>query len=106
MPRGGPRPNSGGRRPGAGRKVEQSVLDFRKWVREWVESPAGRKHILKRMKESDSILAKVLDKCYATPQSIKLGDAEGRPIRLMLGSEGNELELPYLPKGPMIIHPR
>jgi len=99
MPRGGPRPNSGGRRPGAGRKVEQSVLDFRKWVREWVESPAGRRHILNRARKSDAVLAKLLDKVYPSPQAVKLETEEPRPIRILLGSAGDEIELPYLKPG-------
>ena len=96
----------GGKRRNAGRKPDPATVQFRTFWRNWFESEEGRAHLLKRLKDSDLVLVRVLDKCFSTPQSVKLDAADSRPIRVMLGSEGNELDLPYLPKGPMIIYPR
>lgn len=60
----------GGRRPGAGRKLDKESLEFRTFWREWFDSPAGREHLIARAKRSDTILAKLIDKCFPTPTEL------------------------------------
>jgi hypothetical protein len=70
MPRGGRRPNTGGSRPGSGRKLAPETIEFRAFWRRWFDSPKGRKHLVQRAKKSDAILAKLIDKCFPTPTEL------------------------------------
>ena len=52
---------------------------------------------------SIQMLGRLIDKVHPTPQSVKLQDENARPIRIVIGQNGNEIELPYLPKVPLIL---
>jgi len=52
---------------------------------------------------SVQLLTRIMDKVHPTPQSVKMQDDGARPIRILIGQNGNEIELPYLPKHPIIL---
>jgi len=62
----------GGRRAGAGRKAPKETVEFRTFWRAWLESPEGRKHLEERVKKSDTLLAKIIDKCHPTPTELDI----------------------------------
>lgn len=76
--RGGPRPNSGGARPGAGRKLPPSAIAWRDFWRGKFNSPATRTYLwaqAKRLleKENDaSLVNKLIDKTFPTPSELDL----------------------------------
>jgi hypothetical protein len=62
----------GGRRPGAGRKPDPELQEFREWLRGKFNTPAGRKKLWARAWKSDVILAKLLDKSVPTPTELDI----------------------------------
>lgn len=71
--RGGPRPNSGGARPGAGRKLDASALRLREWYRErlWRDREKHYKLAIRRAEKGDtSFLSKLYDKVLPTPTEL------------------------------------
>lgn len=86
---------------------------FREFWRDWLLSPAVVKYIKKAAlcwtededgnrvpaPSSVTLLGKVIDKVHATPQSIRLTETDSRPMRIFIGESGQEIDLPYLPKG-------
>ena len=54
---------------------------------------------MERVKRSDALLAKLIDKVYPSPQAVKFETEDPRPLRILLGSAGDEIELPYLKPG-------
>lgn len=71
--RGGRRPNTGGARPGAGRKLDASALRLREWYRErlWRDREKHYKLALRHAQNGDTaFLAKLYDKVLPTPTEI------------------------------------
>jgi len=83
----------GGRRANAGRKLAPAAVAFREFWREWLQSEAGRRHLIQRVKHSDAILAKIIDKVFPTPQAVDTSADDARPIRITVGPPGHELHL-------------
>jgi len=88
----------GGRRPNAGRKPDQTTVEFRDYWRSKLDSPGGRTHLWQRAKKSDAILAKLLDKSFPNPlpsvTELPVGD-----IILLFGKREAPLNLGYRPMG-------
>jgi len=87
----------GGRRTNAGRKLAPETIAFRDFWRAWFDSQQGRKHLLQRAKQSDAILAKLIDKVFPNPQAMDTSADDARPIRITVGQPGHELTLGYGP---------
>ena len=60
-----------GRPPGSKNKRGANI-EFRQFWKKFFESAEGRAHLKKRARESDTILAKLLDKVYPSPASLDL----------------------------------
>lgn len=75
---GGRRPNTGGARPGAGRKLPPSAIEFRDYWRGVFNRKNVRAYLwtqAKRLleKENDpSLMGKLLDKTYASPNELSI----------------------------------
>jgi hypothetical protein len=93
------------------------VAAFRAFWRDWLMTPEVVDYIkwaatlrihdergnLVPAAGSVALLGRLMDKCHPTPQSVKLQDDGERPIRILVGSAGREIELPYIPKTPLVI---
>jgi len=103
-----PRPNDGF---GPKAATNAPVAAFRAFWREWLMT----KEVVDYIKEAAlsyqydekgnrtgpsstavALLGKLIDKCHPTPQSIKVQEDGARPIRLLLGQDGQAIRLPYL----------
>ena len=73
MARGGPRPNSGGKRAGAGRKLDPTVLKLREWYRAqlWRDRAKHYRIAVDNARKGDTaMLVKLLDKVLPTPTEL------------------------------------
>lgn len=76
--RGGPRPNSGGARAGAGRKLPRSAIAWRDHWRGKFNTAATRAYLWRQAKrllerENDaSLVNKLIDKTFPTPTELDL----------------------------------
>lgn len=104
---------------GLGQATNAPVAAFRAFWREWLMTPEvvafikkaalsyaydEKGHRIGPSSTAVSLLGKLIDKCHPNPQSVKVQDEGARPIRILLGERGQEIELPYL-KGPLVIPP-
>jgi hypothetical protein len=67
----------GGARPGAGRKLDPEVAEFRQWLRKYFNSKKGRAALLKRMNFSDAVFAQALRLAMPAPVSLEVEPDSG-----------------------------
>lgn len=67
----------GGARPGAGRKLDPEVAEFRQWLRKHFNSKKGRVELIKRMHLSDVIFAQALRLAMPAPVSLEVEPDSG-----------------------------
>jgi hypothetical protein len=80
MPRGGPRANSGGVRPGQGRP-RKGADSFREWCRSVIDHPEVRAAVEARAKRDPEFALKLGEHGYGkAPQSLTIGSDPKAPL--------------------------